>query len=141
MKYFSLLFLIELVACVTILHPKEFVALEYRPERGRGPLPFKPANHSWGPHQGKRSWVHVADADYVNSTAYIGEAPKSYHRTVLNASIIARQSSSNEASSNSDEGANQTSDSNDTSTGNDTAPGNEPASNSTISGGTQNDTA
>jgi len=25
---------------VNILQPKEFVALEYRPEHGRGPLPF-----------------------------------------------------------------------------------------------------
>jgi hypothetical protein len=78
-------------------------ALEYRPEHGRGPLPFVPSNNTYGPHKGKRSWVHVADSDYVNSTAYIGEAPRSYHRTVLNASSIARAASSNEANSGTDE--------------------------------------
>ena len=112
MKYYSLFLLLSVATSVNILQPKELIAiesvLEYRPQHGRGPLPFEPSNHTYGPHRGKRSWVHVADSDYVNSTAYIGEAPKSYHRTVLNSSSIGRSSSSNEASSSTDESSQST---------------------------------
>ena len=61
------------------LTPDETIEIQYRPEEGRGPLPFNHTYNKYGPHLGTRSWIHVSNKDYVNSTYYIESSPKIYH--------------------------------------------------------------